>query len=88
MILTTTEAQEVADLITDITTSIYMLEDDNKSLRQRYMYLERKAKATIALSDKFGIDLPALDICRDGVDFYCQRADELFKAEQALEVSQ
>ena len=83
MILTTTEAQEVADLITDITTSIYMLEDgpDIKPLRQQYLFMARKAEATVELSDKFGIDLPALDICRERLDHYRQRALDLINEE-------
>lgn len=81
MILTTTEAQEVADLITDITTSQYMLEDDNRPLRYQYLFMARKASATVELSDKFGIDLPTLDISRERLDHYRQRAIDLHNEE-------
>jgi len=84
MILTTTEAQEVADLITDITVANMMLERNNGKQEgaeiRWYCNLEKVAGATIALSDKFGIDLPALDLCRKNHGRYRQRALDLINA--------
>lgn len=81
MPLTTTEAQEVADLITDISVSQYMLESNDLTTGKRYLHLARRMEATIALSDKFGIDLPALNHCRKKHESYRQRALDLINKE-------
>lgn len=79
MPLTTTEAQEIADLFSDITVATMMLETDKGSLR-KYLSLARRAEATIALSDKFGINLCTLDLSREHYDRYRRMARDLMEA--------
>jgi hypothetical protein len=87
LILTINEAQEVADLITDITVANMMLERNNGKQEgaqlRWYCNLERLTAATIALSDKFGIDLPTLDLCREQHPKYQERVRDLMKAGNA-----
>lgn len=79
MPLSKAEAEKVANLFNTITVCDALLREHEYGSLRWFLNAEARAAATVRLFDKFGIELPNLDLYRSNARWYGEKAHQIME---------